>query len=112
MIRRGCMKSVAIKGLKEFELKEIDEPSINGENVVVDVKKAGICGSDIHYWDVGQPAGLVMGHEFCGIVLDPGSRNDLKIGDRVTALPISPCDIVMHVYLEIRSIVLKLGLEL
>lgn len=85
------MKSVAIKGLKEFELKEIDEPSINGENVVVDVKKAGICGSDIHYWDVGQPAGLVMGHEFCGIVLDPGSRNDLKIGDRVTALPISPC---------------------
>ena len=50
------MKSVAIKGLKEFELKEIDEPSINGENVVVDVKKAGICGSDIHFWDVGQPA--------------------------------------------------------
>ena len=85
------MKSVAIKGLKEFELKEIDEPSINGENVVVEVKKAGICGSDIHYWDVGQPAGLVMGHEFCGIVLDPGSRNDLKVGDRVTALPISPC---------------------
>lgn len=85
------MKSVAIKGLKEFELKEIDEPSINGENVVVEVKKAGICGSDIHYWDVGQPVGLVMGHEFCGTVLDPGNRNDLKVGDRVTALPISPC---------------------
>ena len=88
------MKSVAIKGLKEFELKEIDEPSINGENVVVDVKKAGICGSDIHYWDVGQPVGLVMGHEFCGTVLDPGNRNDLKVGDRVTALPISPLSLI------------------
>ena len=32
-----------------------------------------------------------MGHEFCGEVIDPGNRSDLKVGDRVTALPISPC---------------------
>ena len=32
-----------------------------------------------------------MGHEFTGKVVDPGSRIDLNIGDRVTALPISPC---------------------
>ena len=51
----------------------------------------GICGSDSHYWVDGAPKGLVMGHEFCGKVLDPGSRKDLKVGDRVTALPISPC---------------------
>ena len=45
------MKCVAIKGVKEFEIKEIEEPvSQNGE-VVIDVKKTGICGSDIHYWD-------------------------------------------------------------
>jgi 2-desacetyl-2-hydroxyethyl bacteriochlorophyllide A dehydrogenase len=32
-----------------------------------------------------------MGHEFCGRVLYNGGREDLKKGDRVTALPISPC---------------------
>ena len=85
------MKSVAIKKEREFEIKEIEEPVRDGQNVIIDVKKTGICGSDIHYWVSGSPEGLVMGHEFSGVVVDPGSREDLKVGDRVTALPISPC---------------------
>lgn len=86
------MKSVAIKGIKEFEIKELVEPTIDGENVIIDIIKSGICGSDIHNWEMGGPIGLVLGHEFCGIVKDPGNRKDLKEGDRVTALPISPCN--------------------
>ncbi|MGN1371318.1 MAG: zinc-binding dehydrogenase [Candidatus Coprovivens sp.] len=85
------MKAVAIKSLKNLEVVEIPTPRVKNGSVVVEVKKAGICGSDIHYWDMGLPENLVMGHEFCGIVTNPGSRTDLKIGDRVTALPISPC---------------------
>ncbi len=85
------MKSVAIKGAKEFEIKEIDEPVNDGTKVLIDVKKCGICGSDLHYWVSGAPAGLVMGHEYSGVVTDLGARTDLKVGDRVTALPISPC---------------------
>ena len=85
------MRSVAIKGVKEFEIKDIPEPISDGKNVIINVKKAGICGSDIHYWTAGGPVGLVMGHEYCGTVKDVGSREDLKVGDRVTALPISPC---------------------
>ena len=85
------MKCVAIKDVKKFEIKDILEPVADGESVLIDVKKTGICGSDIHYWVAGEPAGLVMGHEFCGVVTDPGNRSDLRAGDRVTALPISPC---------------------
>ena len=85
------MKCVAIKDVKQFEVTEMNEPIADEQNVIVDVKKAGICGSDIHYWVAGEPKGLVMGHEYCGVVTDPGSRNDLQVGDRVTALPISPC---------------------
>lgn len=85
------MKSVVLKEIKKFEIEEKEEPISQNGNVLIDVKKAGICGSDIHYWDVGAPSGLVMGHEYCGIVTNPGDRNDLKVGDRVTALPISPC---------------------
>lgn len=85
------MKCVAIKDVKQFEVTEINEPIANGKDVIIDVKKTGICGSDIHYWVGGNPKGLVMGHEFCGVVTDPGNRTDLKVGERVTALPISPC---------------------
>lgn len=85
------MRCVAIKEEKKFEVTNTEDITSKDGNVVVEVRKAGICGSDIHYWVAGEPKGLVMGHEFCGTVLDPGSRDDLKVGDRVTALPISPC---------------------
>ena len=85
------MRCAILKGEKNIELGNIEEPKADGEKVLIAVKKTGICGSDIHYWDQGSPEGLVMGHEFCGIVIDSGSREDLNSGDRVTALPISPC---------------------
>ena len=85
------MKAAAIKGAKLIEVTDIEEPQRDGKTVICDVKRAGICGSDIHYWDAGGPEGLVMGHEFSGVVVDPGDRDDLKMGDRVTAVPISPC---------------------
>lgn len=85
------MRAVALKGKREFELKEIEEPIIDNENVIIKVLKVGICGSDLHYFEMGEPNGLIMGHEFCGEVINPGNRSDLKVGDRVTALPISPC---------------------
>ena len=85
------MKCVSISGEKSFVLKDIDVPVSKDGSVVLEVKSCGICGSDIHYWDMGNPVGLVMGHEFCGTVIDPGNRSDLKPGDGITGLPISPC---------------------
>ena len=85
------MKSVAIKDVKLLEVVDKEDITSHGNDVVVKVLKAGICGSDIHNWDAGAPVGLVMGHEFCGEVINPGDRTDLNVGDRVTALPISPC---------------------
>ena len=85
------MKAVAIKGVRQFEIKDIPEPKSDGKKVIIEVSKTGICGSDIHYWVNGEPKGLVMGHEFAGVVVDTGDRLDLVKGDRVTALPISPC---------------------
>lgn len=87
------MKCVKVNGKREFTQGEIDKPVSKNGSVVFKVESCGICGSDIHYWDMGEPAGLVMGHEFCGTVVDPGSRDDLKVGDRITGLPISPCGV-------------------
>lgn len=85
------MKCVSISGEKKLVLKDMDIPESRDGSVVIEVKSCGICGSDIHNWDNGSPVGLVMGHEFSGVVVDPGSRLDLVKGDRVTGLPISPC---------------------
>ena len=54
------MKCVAIKGVRQFETKEIDEPTKKEGYVLIDVKKSGICGSDLHYFEAGAPVGLVV----------------------------------------------------
>ena len=73
----------------EIIFREVPVPEVKDDQVLVKIMNIGICGSDIHYWVNGEPKGLVMGHEFCGRVVDPGDRLDLQVGDRVTALPIS-----------------------
>ena len=85
------MKAAAIKEKKLIETVDINEAQSDGNKVIADVILCGICGSDIHNWDAGSPVGLVMGHEICARVVDPGSRSDLKVGDRISALPVSPC---------------------
>ena len=87
------MKCVKLKGEKKVELGTMEMPASKNGSVVFKVESAGICGSDIHNWYAGAPSGLVMGHEFSGVVVDPGSRKDLKIGDKITGLPISPCGV-------------------
>ncbi len=85
------MKCAKLVSPKMFETSEIDMPTSKDGRVVIKVEACGICGSDIHNYDIGEPNGLVMGHEISGTVVDPGDRVDLHVGDRVTSLPISPC---------------------
>ncbi len=85
------MKCVKINKPKELIVGTAEEPQVDHEHVIIEVKRTGICGSDIHNWAGGEPKSLIMGHEFCGTVIDPGSCLDLQIGDKVTALPLSPC---------------------
>jgi len=75
-------------------------PQIGPEDVLIKVKAAGLCGTDIHIYDWSeniireyQPKlPLIMGHEFAGIVIEVGSYvKELKVGDRVTAMPILYC---------------------
>lgn len=84
------MKCVKIVDKKKLEVSEIDKPVSSDDKVIIKVESCGICGSDIHNWDLGEPKGLVMGHEFAGVISDSGFSN-FNVGDRVTSLPISPC---------------------
>lgn len=85
------MKCIKLKGVRNLEIATIKKPVSKDGSVIIRVKCCGICGSDLHYFENGSPLELIMGHEFSGVVVDPGDRLDLEVGDRVTGLPISPC---------------------
>src|SRR3990172_8367727 len=89
------MKAVKLVAKRRLEVGDVDKPAAGSANAVIKVINCGICGSDLHYWEAGAGMGgatdLIMGHEFGGILEDPGSSRDLKKGDRVTAVPANPC---------------------
>jgi len=85
------MKAAVFGMARQLEVKEADDPKMNGGQVLIQVKKAAICGSDKHSWEDGSGYNSILGHEYAGVVLDPGSRTDLKVGDRVTSVTQNPC---------------------
>ncbi|WP_116364102.1 zinc-dependent alcohol dehydrogenase [Parahaliea mediterranea] len=47
-----------------------DVPAPSGEGVRVRIASAGICGSDLHFWQQGFPIPFTLGHEIAGIAED------------------------------------------
>jgi len=75
----------------ELELREVPEPAVGINDVLIRVRKTGICGTDLHIesWDawarrtVKPP--LVVGHEFVGTVVDVGTNvTGFEPGDLVS----------------------------
>jgi L-iditol 2-dehydrogenase len=79
------------KGPGFVEVREVDIPKIPFPDwVLIKVKAAGICGTDLHIWhDQFQywPP-VVLGHEFAGVIVETGANvKRWKAGDRVVAEP-------------------------
>jgi alcohol dehydrogenase len=71
------MKAVLFDGMK-LTLKEIEKPKIKDDQVLVKVKAAGICGTDlaISKGDLSAHIPLVLGHEFAGKIVEVGKNVD------------------------------------
>ncbi|ASN04571.1 zinc-binding dehydrogenase [Virgibacillus necropolis] len=75
-------------GFGNLEIQDKKEPQAGKNQVKIEVKYAGICGSDIHtyegHYKVGVP--VTLGHEFSGEVVEVGEGvTEFKPGDRVTS---------------------------
>lgn len=75
-------------GFGNLEIQEKPEPTPGKDQVKIEVKYAGICGSDIHtyegHYKVAVP--VTLGHEFAGEVVEVGENvTEFKVGDRVTS---------------------------
>lgn len=88
------MKAWVLHGVNELCPEDVPMPSPGKQEVVVKVKAAGICGSDIPriYRTGAHTHPLIPGHEFSGEVVEVGKETDRKwMGQRVGIFPLLPC---------------------
>lgn len=70
-------------------MQDVPEPEIGPDDVLIRVRKTGICGTDVHIWNWDEwaqrtvPVPLVTGHEFAGEIVAVGRDvTDLRVGQR------------------------------
>ncbi|MDR2445332.1 MAG: zinc-binding alcohol dehydrogenase family protein [Spirochaetaceae bacterium] len=87
----GIVETPGVLKLAEREIPKVK----NADDVLVKVKRVGICGSDIHILHGKNPFAVyprVWGHEFVGEVADTGAGvKSVKEGDRIVVEPITYC---------------------
>ena len=86
---KALVKQFAQAGLW---LADVPAPTVGINDVLIRVRKTGICGTDLHIykWDAWAqqtiPVPMVVGHEFVGEIVEIGSNvNDFRVGDIVSA---------------------------
>ena len=89
------MKAVVCYGNGNIKYEEVADVFPKSNEVKIEVKACGICGSDIPraLSNKAHSYPIILGHEFSGIVSEVG--NDVKnilIGDKVTVAPLIPCN--------------------
>jgi len=82
------MKALVLVRYNHFEIRDVPQPEVGPEEVLVEVKACGICGSDVHGMDGRSGRRLppiIMGHEAAGVIAGMGpSVAGWEEGDRVT----------------------------
>ena len=95
------MMKAAFKAKREkgIEIRDVPVPEISSNEVLVKIKKAAVCGTDIHLYEwndwcenVNAKNPMIIGHEFCGEVVEVGSNvTKIKVGDLVAGETHIPC---------------------
>jgi 2-desacetyl-2-hydroxyethyl bacteriochlorophyllide A dehydrogenase len=89
------MQAAQIVSPNQLRVITAPEPQVQPEEVMIEVKASGICGTDIHIFrgDYLGAYPVIPGHEFAGIVTAVGSQvRRFKKDDRVAVEPNLPCD--------------------
>lgn len=94
------MKTITAHGAKDLRVEEQDTPTPGAGEVLVQMERGGICGSDLHYYNHGgfgtvrlrEP--MILGHEVAGRVEALGAGVEgLAVGQRVAVSPSRPCGV-------------------
>jgi L-iditol 2-dehydrogenase len=89
IFRSFILKKIEILESKSFAIKEVENPTLKENEVLVKVNFIALCGSDLHLYEgtYGGPKNypITFGHEWSGEVVTIGSKvKKFQIGDNVT----------------------------
>lgn len=82
------MKALVLEAYNRLVYRDWPDPEVADDEVLIRVKAAGICGSDVHGMDGSsgrRKPPIIMGHEASGVIVSAGKKvSGWKAGDRVT----------------------------
>jgi len=95
----GKIKAIALTGIRQMEIVDVTMPSIKkDDDVLINIKLVGVCGSDVHYYETGRIGSQVVqypyfvGHECSATVVEVGKAvRHIKTGDVVAVEPAVSC---------------------
>ncbi|MGA9254443.1 MAG: zinc-dependent alcohol dehydrogenase family protein [Roseobacter sp.] len=89
------MRAAVVRNFNEdLSIETVPDPACPDDGVVLEVAACGVCRSDFHGWTGEHPRvqnGSILGHEYCGTVVEAGPRAQHKIGARLIAPFILAC---------------------
>lgn len=89
------MKALILSAPDALTLQDTHAPSTEPGDVVIRVRAATICGTDMRIYHGRKTAGVrypsVLGHEFAGEVVETGDHDAITPGARVAVCPAMPC---------------------
>ncbi len=82
------MKGIVFLGNKNLEIQEFKDPVPGPNDVIIEIKASGMCGSDLKFYRAnsgpsslglgGDDKPVIAGHEPCGVVVEIGSNVEKK----------------------------------
>ena len=86
------MKGAYFNGHSKIKINDLNPYSVSGNDVIIEMKASGLCGSDFPKYRAETPSEFVGGHEPCGVIAELGSNvKNLSVGDRVMIHHYSGC---------------------
>lgn len=89
------MRAAVVRSFGEdLSIETAPDPICPENGVVLEVAACGVCRSDYHGWTGEHPRvqnGSIMGHEYCGTVVEAGAKAKHVVGDRLIAPFILSC---------------------
>ena len=91
------VKAAVLTGVKKIEMWDFERPEIPPDAILMKTDVAGVCGSDIHFYNGrgNLPLPVILGHEFVGTIVELGEQAinlearglSFEEGDKITVCP-------------------------
>ena len=93
------MQAAVLTDIRQMEIREVPDPVLRADtDVLLRIRRVGVCGSDVHYYTQGRIGSQVVqypfgvGHECSAMVLEVGKAvKRVKPGDPVAVEPAMSC---------------------